>query len=74
MLLFKISEMVSDTADIKEEKALELLTDLDNNNIKKIVLSLEHFAYLLLLFSSRCPISIPNKSTTRPPLLKDFSQ
>lgn len=59
MLPFKISEMVSDTADIKEEKALEILTDTDNNNIKKIVPSLEHFENLFLIFSSRCPISIP---------------
>lgn len=59
MLLFKISEMVPDTADIKEEKALEILTDMDNNNIKKTAQSRERFANLFLIFSSRCPISMP---------------
>lgn len=60
MLLFKISDMVSDTADKKEEKTLNILIEMDNDNIKKkIIPSLEHFANLFLIFSSRCPISIP---------------
>lgn len=72
MLLFKISEMVSDTADTKEENTLGILTDMDSSNIKKSVPSLEHFANWFLIFSSRCPISIPVDLPPAPTFWKNF--
>lgn len=74
MLLFKISEMVSDTADIKEEKALEILTDMDNNNIKKDCSISGAFCKFVSDIFFKMSHLHPSKSTTHPHLLKDFSQ
>lgn len=45
---------------------------MDSSNIKKIVPSLEHFTNLFLIFSSRCPISIPVDLPPAPTFWKTF--
>lgn len=74
MLLFKISEMVSDTADIKEEKNFRNINRYGQQQYKKDCSIMGAFCKFVSDIFFKVSHLHANKSTICPHLLKDFSQ